>query len=148
VTSTSSTSNRGRWKAIALAGLTLAVPLLFLHDDHIEQGQSLCPFKALTGFPCPGCGITKSLVFLYRGDVATSAHYHILGIPLVLFCAAVIAVATIELFNGRSYFRRLLFNTRLAWTLGIGLGAYHLIRLMDFVRTHGVEDILRESIWK
>jgi hypothetical protein len=130
VTSTSSTSNHGRWKAIALAGITLAVPLLFLHDDHIEQGQSLCPFKALTGFPCPGCGITKSLVFLYRGDVATSVHYHLLGIPLVLF------------------FRRLLFNTRLAWALGIGLGVYHAIRLMDFVRTHGVEDILRESIWK
>ena len=60
-------------KILGIAGalLTLVIPyFIMLQNDnrHIETEQSLCPFKLLTGFPCPGCGITKSLVFLYEGD--------------------------------------------------------------------------------
>jgi Protein of unknown function (DUF2752) len=133
---------------MGLAAATLLLPLLFVHDAHFEHGQSLCPFKALTGFPCPGCGITKSLVFLYKGDLARSVHYHVLGIPLALFCVAVIIVALVELSNGRRYFRSLLYSKRLAWGLGIGLGVYHMFRLVEFVHSHDVDGILRESIWR
>lgn len=148
--STSSTkpSKKRHWQAIALAGITLTAPLLFLHDANVEHHQSICPFKALTGFPCPGCGITRSLVFLYRGDVHTSVHYHWFGIPLVLFCLAVIGVALVEMRTGNTYFRKLLYNTRLAWTLGLVLGVYHIARLWTFVGTHNVDQILQESIWR
>jgi Protein of unknown function (DUF2752) len=133
---------------IGLAAGTLLLPLVFIHDAQFEHGQSLCPLKALTGFPCPGCGITKSLVSLYKGDLAGSIHYHILGIPLALFCVAVIVVALVELSNGRRYFRMLLYSKRLAWSLGIGLGVYHIARSVEFVHSHDVDGILRESIWR
>jgi hypothetical protein len=147
-TSSTRSSKRRHWQAIGLAAMTLLAPLFWLHDANVEHHQSLCPFKAITGFPCPGCGITRSLVFLYRGDLSTSVHYHWFGVPLVLFCIAVITVSLIEMRTGQRYFRKLLFNMPLAWGLGIVLCGYHLVRLWTFVGTHSVNDILQESIWQ
>ncbi len=31
-----------------------------------------CPFRAVTGIPCPSCGTTRSLVHLAHGDIAGS----------------------------------------------------------------------------
>ena len=31
-----------------------------------------CPFRAVTGIPCPSCGSTRSLVHLANGDIAGS----------------------------------------------------------------------------
>jgi hypothetical protein len=45
----------------------------------------LCPFKALTGFDCPGCGITRALIFAFHGQWRASYMMHIWGIPLALF---------------------------------------------------------------
>jgi hypothetical protein len=39
------------------------------HDNHLETDQSLCPFQDDYWFHCPGCGITKSLVYFYEGDL-------------------------------------------------------------------------------
>lgn len=148
MTSTSSTADRHRWWAIALAGATLLAPLIWLHDPDVDGHQTICPFRALTGLPCPGCGITRSLVFLYRGDLLTSLRYHLFGIPTALFCAAVVAVSMTELFTHKRYFRPLLHNTRLAWTLATVLMAYHSVRLVLFLHSHTLHDILHDSIWQ
>lgn len=60
--------------------------MLHNHDHHLETDQSLCPFKMLTGFPCPGCGITKSLVYLYEGDLQKA--YLIISLDLLLLFSA------------------------------------------------------------
>jgi len=38
-----------------------------------------CPFHALTGLPCPGCGATRAALALARGDVAQAFGWN----PLV-----------------------------------------------------------------
>ena len=46
-----------------------------------------CPFKALTGIPCPGCGMTRAVLFACKGDFRKAFHYHplwIIAVPLVL----------------------------------------------------------------
>lgn len=52
----------------------------------------LCPFRNLTGLPCPGCGMTRSLVCCGHGLWAEAARYHPLGplafAALVLWTAA------------------------------------------------------------
>jgi hypothetical protein len=49
-------------------------------------GISVCWFQAVTGVPCPGCGMTRSLSCGLRGMFADSWHYHPMGLPiLVLF---------------------------------------------------------------
>jgi hypothetical protein len=116
-------------------------------NRHIEIEQSLCPFKLLTGFPCPGCGITKSLIFFYEGDFLKSIYYHLFGPFTFIFCIAVIGVLTVELVTKKEYFKDILHNKKLAYILGTILGIYHLARLIYFISTNNIDDILRQSIW-
>lgn len=39
----------------------------------------LCVMRQLTGLPCPGCGLTRSIVSAVHGDVGDSFFYHRLG---------------------------------------------------------------------
>ena len=144
------TQTRRKIYGIIGAAITLIVPcflMLHNHNDHLEPEQSLCPFKMLTGFPCPGCGITKSLVYFYQGDLYKSISYHILGPFVIAFCAVTIVVLTTELITKKEYFNALLYNRKLAYGLAIFLGVYHLIRLILFVRNNSFDDILHQSIW-
>ncbi len=43
-----------------------------------------CPFRFLTGISCPGCGMTRALLALLRGDLAAAYDYH----PLVFLLPA------------------------------------------------------------
>lgn len=52
----------------------------------------LCPFRICTGHACMGCGLTRSVIALFRGDLDLSLRYHPLGVALVAQ-AMVIAVA-------------------------------------------------------
>ncbi|MBM3414115.1 MAG: DUF2752 domain-containing protein [Bacteroidetes bacterium] len=136
---------------IAGALLILAIPyFIMLHNDngHIETTQSLCPFKMLTGFPCPGCGITKSLIFLYEGNFSKSIYYHLFGPFTFLFCVIAIFVLKIELITKRDYFQKFLYSKKLAYFLGTTLAIYHLTRIIFFVSMNNLDDILRQSIWK
>lgn len=40
---------------------------------------SACIFRSVTGIPCPGCGLLRSMVSGMHGDVAGSLGYHRLG---------------------------------------------------------------------
>lgn len=56
-----------------------------------------CLFHLLTGFYCPGCGGTRAILLLFRGDFAGSFQYHplvlygvlVFGIEWVLFLASI-----------------------------------------------------------
>ncbi len=140
-------------KILGIAGalLTLVIPyFIMLQNDnrHIETEQSLCPFKLLTGFPCPGCGITKSLIFLYEGDFLKSIYYHLFGPFTVLFCFATIIILTVELVTKKEYFQNILYSKKIAYCLGFTLAIYHLTRLIYFISTNNIDDILRQSIWQ
>jgi hypothetical protein len=41
-----------------------------------------CPFKAITGFDCPGCGATRAGASLIQGDVLAALDHHALLIVL------------------------------------------------------------------
>ncbi len=65
--------------AVTLAALILPYFMLALSPD-IEQKQSWCPVKLMTGMPCPGCGMLKSWCFLTHQDLRHSLEHHPLGI--------------------------------------------------------------------
>jgi len=51
------------------------IALLALIAARVLPVQDLlppCPFRAVTGIPCPSCGSTRSLVHLANGDIAGS----------------------------------------------------------------------------
>lgn len=53
----------------------------------IRQGIP-CLFYEVTGLYCPGCGGTRAVKALLRGDVAVSFHYH----PVVVYTAVCLLV--------------------------------------------------------
>ena len=133
------------------AFITLIVPfflILFNQNTHLETDQSLCPLKMLSGFPCPGCGITKSLVYFYEGDLQKSLYYHLFGPLVIAFCIVTIVVLTTELITQKEYFTQLLYSKKLAYGLAIFLASYHFIRIVYFVQNNSMDDILRQSIWR
>ena len=136
---------------IAGALITLAIPFVLLlrnGNHHLETDQSFCPFKMLTGFPCPGCGITKSLVFFYEGNLYKSLGYHILGPFVIAFAILSVVVLVTELITGKEYFDKWLYNRKLAYGLAIFLASYHLIRLIYFVHDNSLAGILQQSVWR
>lgn len=127
---------------------SLVIPFIIMYTDpHVESSQSICPMKLLTGLPCPGCGITKSFISLYKGDIIKSLSYNFLGPLAVFLCFATIIVLMIEIITGREYFNRVLYSKKVAIIAGISLGIYHLFRTIYFISTHTFVEILSESIW-
>lgn len=122
--------------------------MMISSSGHIETAQSICPFKMLTGFPCPGCGITKSLVFFFEGNFLKSIYYHLFGPLTVLACIAAIFILFFELVTKKDYFQNILYSKKLAYVLGSTLAVYHLIRVIVFISTNNIDSILLESIWK
>lgn len=46
--------------------------------------RSICLFYNTTGVPCPGCGMTRSFLHLFKGHIGKAFHFHPL-FPLVVF---------------------------------------------------------------
>lgn len=117
-------------------------------DNQLETAQSLCPLKMLTGFPCPGCGITKSLVYFYEGDLERSFTFHLFGPFVILFSLVTTVVLSSELITKKEYLNNYLYNKKIAYFLAVILVIYHVIRLVYFVKTNDFDSILQQSIWR
>ena len=101
----------------------------------------------LTGFPCPGCGITKSIIFFYKGDIISSLGQHIFGIGVALAAVYYLIWLAFKFLTGVSILPAILKNRALGYGLGALLGVYHLGRLVVFIMQHSIDQILRESVW-
>ena len=84
------------WQRIAL-GLSIpaaaAMILIYMSGPMGLQ----CPFFALTGLYCPGCGATRALSALLHGDVKASLHNNLLLFPLLALIAVLIVKPGITL---------------------------------------------------
>jgi hypothetical protein len=45
---------------------------------------SVCTFKNITGTPCPGCGLTRSVINISHMHIAQALHVNPMGIPIYL----------------------------------------------------------------
>ncbi len=73
----------GLWLTLGAGAL-----LLFI----LEPGKSAifpgCPFRALTGFTCPGCGTTRAFHRLLHGDLSAAFQFNplfVLSLPFLLY---------------------------------------------------------------
>lgn len=63
-----------------VGGLTLA---LHLRDPHASGSWGFCPWVALTGFYCPGCGGLRAVNDLTDGDLVGAASSNLVFVALV-----------------------------------------------------------------
>lgn len=148
-----SNNNFKLYRILGITGAlsTLVIPFfLWLNNagNKLDFEQSFCPLKATTGFPCMSCGITKSIVYFYDGNIIKSLSYHLFGPLLVGFCLFVIVILAIELKTQKVYFRKWILNRKSAYYLVAVLFVYHCIRIILLVRQNTWDDILQQSIWK
>lgn len=80
--------------AAAVAGVAGGAGLVAYFDPTQEHFFPVCPLYALTGFACPGCGLTRGFHALFHGDILTALHFNVL-IPIwtVIFGVAFISLA-------------------------------------------------------
>lgn len=72
----------GLMAVVGLAGLAY----LYGHNPAEVSGFPKCPFFALTGYKCPGCGTLRGLHFLLHGQFAKAWGMNplmIVSIPLI-----------------------------------------------------------------
>lgn len=43
-----------------------------------------CPIRALSGYPCPACGMSRAIISLFFLDLSGYAYYNIMAVPVVL----------------------------------------------------------------
>lgn len=71
----------------ATAGL-LAAALLYVFSPSESGLFPPCPFHALTGWYCPGCGSLRALHQLLHGDILAAMHLNplmVLSLPFVAY---------------------------------------------------------------
>lgn len=80
-------ARRLRGPLAAAGAVGLAALALHLRDPHERGSWGLCPFKALTGWDCPGCGGLRAVNDLGHGRLLDAAHSNLLfvaSIPLLV----------------------------------------------------------------
>ncbi|MBO4906730.1 MAG: DUF2752 domain-containing protein [Bacteroidaceae bacterium] len=75
-----------------IGATVITVAPFFIHwlNPNIEFEKSICPYMRLFDIPCPGCGLTKSMVCLVDGRILKSLYYHPFGI--IIYSVAVIVL--------------------------------------------------------
>ena len=61
---------------------------VFLHLFEIDfinhlPTRSLCPFHAITGLACPGCGMTRAMISLGQLKPGAAVGYNLFSMPLL-----------------------------------------------------------------
>ena len=112
--------------------MILAIPLVIgLLDSDIVNKESLCPVMRFYHIPCPGCGLTKSFIFLYRGDLATSIHFHPFGIIIVCVLCLFMLLAIIDWIGNFNLFNKIVELRSLWQIITILFAIQYIIRLYN-----------------
>jgi len=82
-----------RHKAIAAAAASGAAALVLrLFPPSVYAFYPACPLRSLTGWYCPGCGMTHALAALLGGRFAEAMHHNPLAALLLPLVAGVAAI--------------------------------------------------------
>ena len=93
--------------------------VLARHDPESTGWYPGCPFHALTGWWCPGCGLTRAAARLVRGDLAGALATNAL-LPLVLLAVGIGWLSWVQTSRGRPA-PALARRWRPAWTVWVGV---------------------------
>ena len=121
--STLPAAGTGRARALrvplATAGAALtATTYVGLVDPNQSGHYPTCPFLAVTGYYCPGCGSLRAVHALTHGDIGAAVGLNVLTVVGIVIVAVLWGLWTLRSWRGQP-------RTRVApaWTLYLALGA-------------------------
>ena len=108
---------------VVVAGLAAVVVMWLVYAYDPEAAGThfpSCPFHALTGLNCPGCGATRALYHLLHGDVSGAFRFNQIFFLMVPFFAAA------------ARWPRILTKPSVAWTIAVVMITYGIVRNLPF----------------
>lgn len=104
------------WTGLWIWIPVLAVGYWFSRYGYASYHSLLeCTFYNVTGFPCPGCGGTRAVYYLFSGDIIKSIRYH----PVIIY-----GVLAYVHFMGLYYYRNFLKREQLIFIKEISVVIY------------------------
>ena len=85
-----------RWQA----WVVLAAAGLISGGSFLGWPVWVCPFHALTGVPCPGCGLSRAVTLLLQGKGEESLQVHAFA---PVFLAGLVLIGGVSLLPERAY---------------------------------------------
>jgi hypothetical protein len=102
LSSSSGTARSAHTTPIGLLALVSAGALCAaatLSPDQAQAGPVVCPFRLVTGLPCPGCGMTRAWVFLLHGrvrDAVVANAFVLVTLPAAAVVLVLVGAATVR----------------------------------------------------
>ena len=105
---------------------SVLVSYLYLKNYYSLPGIS-CPFRQITGVPCPTCFLTRSTCMALQGDLENSFKMHIFGpfIALFLFIWCIKSIKTKKVFPfliNEKFLLMFSFSLLIYWTFRMFYG--------------------------
>ena len=108
----------------ALAGV--AVGVVALVDPNEPGHYPTCPFLALTGLYCPGCGSLRAVHALTNGDITTAVGLNVLTVLAVVALSVVWARWARRSWTGAR--RTTVAPAALLWSLSVVVVVFGVLR--------------------
>lgn len=124
-----------RYVALALTGGSLLTLLARRSGLHLPWQ---CPFRRVTGIPCPTCGLTRSLTACLGGQWSQGFSEHVFGPPLLILALLWLVGWVLELQRNRPLaWMAWLWPQQTSKLIGftVVLLGYHAVRLGTWWQT-------------
>jgi hypothetical protein len=95
---------------------------------YLAGGKTFCFFQNVYGIPCPGCGLGRSFICLFNGNIYNAFYYHPL-FPLVILIGIVLLFRKIKYIDG-------IYKSQSVWIGVVGLFMLVWIFRMIFFFPH------------
>ena len=135
-----------RLLALALLAGMLLLPLLAFDWVTAPGSLVLCPLRAVTGIPCPSCGLTRALAHLERGHWAEAVRFHPFAPLIFLLVLALVIMLVFEWPPIVPIIGNPLKNRRDVFLVFAGLVVFQVVRTALFFLDGGWKTFCRENL--
>ncbi|WP_395952971.1 DUF2752 domain-containing protein [Actinomadura sp. 3N508] len=118
-------------QGLVLGGVVAGALLVAFRDPNEAGHYPTCPFLAMTGFYCPGCGLMRLVHALTHGDVATAFGFNPLAFVLLPVFGYVFVRWTVLGARGMPM-RSALFKPVVGYSFVGVLAVYWVVRNLPF----------------
>jgi hypothetical protein len=119
------------WWRLAGLGAVLAAGCAYVASYDPEGSSAFypgCPFNALTGWDCPGCGMTRASHALLTGRPLDALDHNIVFVLVLPLLAWWFLRSVVQSFGRRPPGPSVTWRPWMTWTAIVGIGSFWLLR--------------------